>query len=51
MKFGMILAEHLTMAASAICFISQLTWHELALEKRIDHTCDNDHKVNLDLFK
>ena len=24
---------------------------QLALEQRVDHTCDNDHKINLDLFK
>ena len=27
------------------------TWHELAFELRADYTCENNYKVNLDIFK
>ena len=93
MTFGMTLAEHLTMAASAgMFYISIDCEYELNMKvaasninikihqlfskqrilgvrvtiaqrktsvgltrtdfwKRVDHICDNDHKINLDLFE
>ena len=67
MTFGATLGEHLMIAASAKMFYIAIYYKkktytdfwcprdhctaELNFEQRVDHTCEDNHKANLGLFK